>query len=80
MAMSARAKAPDWLARDLGIVDSAMKPVKPGRGLLFVKYMYNLWVVAGAAVLVLAANLFVLRLDLRHKLLGQPHPERTPIS
>lgn len=51
--------------------------VKPGHGLLFIRYRYNLWLVAGAAVLVLGLNFFILRLDLRHKLLGQPHPERT---
>jgi poly-gamma-glutamate system protein len=51
--------------------------VRPGRGLLFIKYRYNLWLVAGAAALVLGLNFFILRLDLRHKLLGQPHPERT---
>ena len=44
--------------------------------MLFIKYKYNVWVVAAAAALVLLVNLFVLRLDLRHKLMGQPHPER----
>ena len=66
------------LARWYEITDRAGNEVKPGKGLLFIKYKYNLWVVAGAALVVLASNLFVLRMDLRHKLLGQPHPERIP--
>ncbi len=68
------------LAREFEITDAAGEPVKPGRGLLFVKYRYNLAIVAGAAVLVLFANLFVLRHDIRQKLLGQPHPERIPLA
>lgn len=66
------------LAREYGIADPASRPVLPGKGMLFIKYQYNLWIVAAAAVSVLLVNLFVLRLDLRHKLIGQPHPERTP--
>lgn len=65
------------LARLYGISDASSRRVPPGKGLLFIKYRYNLWVVAVAAAFVLLVNLFVLRLDLRHKLLGQPHPERT---
>lgn len=53
---------------------------KPGKGLLFIRYRYNLWIVAGAALIVLLANVFVLRLDLRHQLLGRPHPERRRIA
>ncbi len=68
------------LAREHGIVDDQGRRVRPGEGMLFIKYKYNLWIVAAAAVLVLLVNLFVLRLDLRHKLLGQPHPERTPLA
>lgn len=68
------------LARTYDITDASGAVVRPGRGLLFIKYRYNLWIVAGAAALVLALNLLVLRLDLRHKLLGQPHPERTPTT
>jgi len=68
------------LARELGIVDASDEPVAPGGGLLFIKYQYNLWLVAGAALLVLGANLLMLRLDLRHKLLGLPHPERNANS
>lgn len=65
------------LAREFGVIDDSAAAAKVGKGLLFIKYQYNLWIVAGAAALVLFANLFVLRLDLRHKLLGRPHPERT---
>ncbi len=68
----------DKLARMYDLTDAAGTPVKPGQGLLFIRFRYNLWLVGGAAVLVLAVNLFALRLDLRHKLIGQPHPERTP--
>ena len=59
------------------ITDAGASPFRPGQGLLFVKYRYNLWLVAGAALLVLLSNLFVLRLDIRQKILGRPHPERT---
>lgn len=52
---------------------------KPGKGLLFIRHRYNLWIVALAALLVLLANVFVLRLDLRHQVLGRPHPERRRI-
>ena len=48
---------------------------RPGKGLLFVKYKYNLWIVGISALAVLLVNGIVLRLDLRQKLLGQPHPE-----
>jgi len=66
------------LAREFDITDTGSKPEKPGHGMLFIKYRYNLWIVGGAALLVLLANLFVLRLDIRQQLLGQPHPERMP--
>ena len=68
------------LARLYDVTDASGNPVKAGRGLLFIRYRYNLWLVGAAAALVLALNLFVLRLDLRHKLIGQPHPERTPVA
>ena len=68
----------EQLARQYDITDASGSVVHPGRGLLFIKYRYNLWIVAIAAALVLALNAVVLRLDLRHKLLGQPHPERNP--
>ena len=68
------------LARDFDIGDGTTAPGPVGKGLLFIRYRYNLWIVAIAAVLVLAFNLFVLRLDLRQRLLGQPHPEGTPNS
>jgi hypothetical protein len=67
------------LAREYGITDAAGETPRPGSGLMFIQYRYNLWVVGAAAALVLLVNLFVLRLDLRHKLLGRPHPERTAI-
>ena len=67
----------DRLAREYGISDPSSRRVRPGQGMLFIKYKYNVWIVAAAAALLLLVNLFVLRLDLRHKLLGQPHPERT---
>ncbi len=63
------------LARRFGILDQAGDTPKPGKGLLFIKYRYNLWVVGASALFVLLANFFILRLDLRQKLLGQPHPE-----
>lgn len=67
------------LAARLGIRDlSTGDTVRPGRGLLFIKYKYNLWIVCASALGILLANLFVLRLDLRHQLLGRPHPERRP--
>jgi poly-gamma-glutamate system protein len=66
------------LARSLGIVDESGATVRPGGGFLFVKFRYNLWIVGGSALVLLLANLFVLRLDLRQQLLGQPHPERAP--
>lgn len=65
------------LAREFGITDGSTTKVRPGRGLLFVRYRYNLWIVAAAAILVFVANLYVLRLDVRQRILGRPHPERT---
>jgi poly-gamma-glutamate system protein len=67
------------LARAYEITDAAGAEVKPGSGLLFVKYKYNLGIVGGAATLLLLSNLLVLRLDIRHKVLGQPHPERNRV-
>jgi len=69
------------LARAYSIVDpeTGVTP-KPGKGLLFIRYHYNLWIVAGAALFVLLLNVFILRLDLRHQLLGRPHPERRPAA
>lgn len=64
------------LARRLGISDAASGTPRPGKGLLFIKYRYNLWIVGLSALFVLLANIFVLRLDLRQQLLGQSHPER----
>jgi poly-gamma-glutamate system protein len=69
------------LAATLGIRDlTTGATARPGRGLLFIKYKYNLWIVSASALAILLANLFVLRLDLRHQLLGRPHPERRPPS
>jgi poly-gamma-glutamate system protein len=64
------------LARDFDITDAAMNEHRPGNGLLFIKYRYNLWIVASATSLLFLANLFVLRHDLRQQWLGRPHPER----
>ena len=64
------------LAREFDVVDSGMSPVKPGSGLLFIRYRYNLWIVVSSAIFLLLANLFVLRHDLRQQWLGRPHPER----
>lgn len=64
------------LARELGITDASSGTVRPGKGLLFIKYRYNLWITGLSALVVLLACFFVLRLDLRQQLLGQPHPER----
>lgn len=64
------------LAREYDIDDDPASPVEPGRGLLFVQYRYNLWIVGASAVALLIANLVMLRLDLRRRLIGQPHPER----
>jgi poly-gamma-glutamate system protein len=66
------------LAREFGIVDEHAETVKPGQGLLFIKYRYNLWIVAFAAILVFGANLVVLRHDIRQQVLGRPHPEQRP--
>jgi poly-gamma-glutamate system protein len=68
------------LARQYGITDRAGETPHPGSGLMFIQYRYNLWVVGAAALAVLLVNLLVLRLDLRHKLLGRPHPERTVVT
>jgi poly-gamma-glutamate system protein len=68
------------LAREYDVTDARGESPRPGRGLLFIRRQYNLWIVGAAAAVVLIVNLFVLRLDLRHKLLGRPHPERTPIA
>lgn len=68
------------LARVYSIVDLATGATpKPGKGLLFIRYHYNLWIVGGAALLVLLVNVVLLRLDIRHQLLGRPHPERRPL-
>ncbi len=65
------------LATRLEIRDpSTGATVRPGKGLLFIKYRYNLVIVCASALAILLANLLVLRLDLRHQLLGRPHPER----
>jgi len=67
------------LAGRFGIRDvTTGATVRPGTGLLFIKYKYNLLLVCASAVAILLANLFVLRLDLRHQILGRPHPERRP--
>lgn len=63
------------LARRYGIREEGGTMPKPGQGLVFVKYKYNVWLVAASALVVLVANFFVLRLDLRHRLMGRPHPE-----
>jgi poly-gamma-glutamate system protein len=65
------------LARRYGILDRSGNSPPPGKGLVFVRFRYNVWLVAVATVVVLIANLFVLRLDIRHQMLGRPHPERT---
>ena len=67
------------LAGRLGIRDVVTgATVRAGTGLLFIKYKYNLVLVCASAIAILLANLFVLRLDLRHQILGRPHPERRP--
>lgn len=66
------------LARQFGVLDDQGDPVKPGQGMLFIRYRYNVWFVAFAAVFVFAANLFVLRHDIRQQMLGRPHPETRP--
>jgi poly-gamma-glutamate system protein len=67
------------LAQTYSIVDPETGATpKPGKGLLFIHYRYNLWIVAAAALIVLLVNIFILRLDVRHQLLGRPHPERRP--
>ena len=67
------------LARLYSITEESGETVKPGSGLLFIRYRYNAWIVSSVGLIVLALNFFLLRLDLRHKLLGQPHPERNPV-
>ncbi len=64
------------LAREFGIVDAGSNAVKPGTGLLFIKYQYNLWLVALCTAILLATNLVFLRRDVRQRLVGRPHPER----
>ena len=64
------------LAEEFRISEVGDTAANPGHGPLFIKYRYNLWIVGGAALLVLLSNLFVLRLDIRQQVLGQPHPER----
>jgi poly-gamma-glutamate system protein len=66
----------ETLANAYGITDRKASTVRAGEGMLFIKFKYNLWLVVASALLVLVANFFVLRLDLRLQLLGQPHPER----
>jgi len=65
------------LARQLEITDAAGEPVQAGAGLVFIMHRYNLWIVGASALLLLAANFVVLRLDIRQQILGRPHPERT---
>ena len=66
------------LAREFGILDEQAEPVAPGKGMLFIRYRYNLWIVSAAAVFLFLANLFVLRHDIRQQILGHPHPEQRP--
>lgn len=65
------------LARLTGVTDESDQPYRPGEGPLFVSYRYNLWVVGGSLLLLLGANAFVLRRDVRNRMMGRPHPERT---
>ena len=64
------------LAREFGIIDAGSSAVKPGAGLLFIHYRYNLWLVALCVAILLATNLVFLRHDIRQQLAGHPHPER----
>lgn len=67
------------LARQFGITNGdGATTVKPGKGLLFIKYRYNLWVVGTCTAALFLLNVLVLRLDLRQRILGRPHPERQP--
>jgi poly-gamma-glutamate system protein len=66
----------ETLAREFSISEVSDATTAPRPGPLFIKYRYNPRIVATAALLVLLSNLFVLRLDIRQKVLGQPHPER----
>lgn len=69
------------LARHFDIVaGDAVTTVKPGTGLLFIKYRYNLWVVGSCTAALFLLNVLVLRLDLRQRILGRPHPERPQVS
>lgn len=63
------------VAREEGVTNLAGGTDAPGEGPIFYTYRYNLWIVAGAALALLGANIFVLRLDIRQQLLGRPHPE-----
>ncbi len=66
-------------ARQFGITnDDGATTAKPGKGLLFIKYRYNLWVVGTCTAALFLLNVLVLRLDLRQRILGRPHPERQP--
>ena len=64
------------LARRYGILDKNGQSPKPGQGFVFVRYRYNLLLVSLLAIILTLVNLFVLRMDLRQKMLGRPHPER----
>ncbi len=65
------------MARYFGILEEGSEEtVRPGKGLLFIKFRYNLWIVAVSAAALLLLHVVVLRLDIRQKILGQPHPER----
>jgi len=64
------------VARKYDIADPSGDTDEPGEGPLFVSYRYNKWIVGGAALALLIANFFVLRLDLQQQILGRPHPER----
>ena len=66
------------LARAYGITTADGATVPAGKGLLFVKMQYNLWLVGASILALVGANLAVLRIDLRQKLLGRLRPERTP--
>ncbi len=67
----------EQLARLTGVTDDSDQPYRTGEGPLFVSYRYNLWAVGGSLVLILGANAVVLRRDVRHRMMGRPHPERT---
>jgi len=67
------------LARQYDLLEDSGEPVQPGRGPLFIKYRYHLGIVGTVVAFLLVLHFVVLRADLRHKLFGQPHPERTVI-